>query len=120
MTEFQQGSDFSISLLFTTASNSAIDITDCNARAMLKAKISDPDSAAYVDINNSASAIFFDLTHSTSGRMVVTVPGSATSRIEICKSMTVYAQVFTEVGEHTYRSANIPIILVESLIKSGF
>lgn len=115
--EVMQGSDFSVLVTLTNRSNSAIDLTGSTAKAVLKSRVSDADSAALVSLFSSSNPELFD-TSSGSGRMYVTFPGSTTSGVEVVDKLTAHAQILVKLGSSIYRTPNVPVVLIESAIKS--
>jgi hypothetical protein len=115
--EVMQGSDFTVSLIFTNSSNSSINLSGSVSRAMVKRRVNDADVDALVDINSVSSPSAFD-TSSGSGRLYVTIAGNLTTDIEVDEKLTVHTQVLTKVDTSYYRSSNIPVVLIESAIKS--
>jgi len=116
--EVMQGADFSISATFTNRSNSAIDLTGCTARVMVKRDISDSDALALVSLTSSVSSSSFDLTDAANGKIAVIVNGNYTSDVSIDRKLRAYAQVEAALEGHYYRTSNVQIDIIGAVFDS--
>lgn len=114
-----QGADFRLSSAFVDKEGYTADLTDGEARVMIKVTASQPDVDAVVVLNSTDDPTLFDFTSASTGKVVVRVPGSSLADLTINeqKKLLIQLEVIVDSDKY-YRSSVVPFTVTESLFKS--
>lgn len=113
-----QGADFKLVSAFVDKEGYTADLTDGEARVIIKATANQPDADAIAEINNTTNPELFDFTNATVGKVTVRIPGSYLASLAISEQKKLLIQLEVVVdSDQFYRSSVVSFTVTESLFK---